>query len=186
LELDAERRREYIMLGGHGFTLRRRGIWAIGGALLVGAAALILALAVDRSPSQVAVRGATPVAPIDAKNAALVGVDEAAFRSALNAKIATLGKADGSPVLIVRTTMDKVQKSIGQGDKPSITRPVIVVQITGQFTDSGAHPPPGASLPNGSELELFYDPSTLTPVGLALGNSGMDLAALGSVEQFEL
>jgi hypothetical protein len=82
------------------------------------------------------------------------------------------GDAHPASIRAVFTTQAKALRTATPGDliPGSAGRPVYLVVMTGNFTDTHASVPPGARLPAGRYLAVTINPATFDVMDLGIGN----------------
>lgn len=82
------------------------------------------------------------------------------------------GDTHPASIRAVFTTQDKALRAATPGDliPGSADRPVYLVVMTGNFTDTLASVPPGARIPTGRYLAVTINPVTFQVMDLGLGN----------------
>lgn len=98
---------------------------------------------------------------------------------------AAKANGDTSPTAIqwVRATRGAIAQLIDFG-VPASQRDAnqILILVTGSFTDSHAHIPPGAAsttAPSGRNLEIVVDPNTWETTDFGIGDFSIDLSTVG-------
>ena len=136
---------------------RRTAVYAAAGI----AVAAMAALTTLPSSASVGPGGAIPVSSIPA------------LRTSIFQLAQDNGDAHPASISAVFTTQDKALRTATPGDliPGSAGRPVYLVVMTGNFTDTHTPVPPGAPLPTGRYLAVTINPATFQVMDLGIGNN---------------